>query len=191
MKRIRVGLGALGLVLLLVALVVPWLIPAGVYKDRFVAEIAAATGRPVRIDGTFGFSVLPNLSLVATELTRGPWDPDAQHAGPPAALIAREVESLPSDEPRIVGRLTYEILPPVPIGRLTRKQRTSLAPPARTRSPAWAPCAGLPMAAPLSVVPPATMTAPVKRAQPPPASSARTSSVSWLPSAFVATVVIA
>ena len=57
-------------------------------------------------------------AFVATELTRGPWDPDAQHAGPPAALIAREVESLPADEPRIVGRLTYEILRPVPIGRL-------------------------------------------------------------------------
>ncbi len=25
--------------------------------------------------------------FVPTELTRGPWDPDAQHAGPPAALL--------------------------------------------------------------------------------------------------------
>jgi Acyl-CoA thioesterase C-terminal domain len=31
---------------------------------------------------------------VATELTRGPWDAGAQHAGPPAALIGREVERL-------------------------------------------------------------------------------------------------
>jgi hypothetical protein len=31
---------------------------------------------------------------VATELTRGPWDPGAQHAGPPAALIGREIERL-------------------------------------------------------------------------------------------------
>ena len=30
----------------------------------------------------------------ATELTRGPWDPAAQHAGPPAALIGRELERL-------------------------------------------------------------------------------------------------
>ena len=30
----------------------------------------------------------------STELTRGPWDPGAQHAGPPAALIAREIERL-------------------------------------------------------------------------------------------------
>ena len=56
--------------------------------------------------------------FAATELTRGPWDPNAQHAGPPAALIARAVERLPADEPRTVGRLTYEILRPVPIARV-------------------------------------------------------------------------
>jgi hypothetical protein len=55
---------------------------------------------------------------LATELTRGPWDPDSQHAGPPAALIARAIEGLPSEVPRRVGRVTYDILRPVPIGRL-------------------------------------------------------------------------
>jgi acyl-CoA thioesterase superfamily protein len=54
--------------------------------------------------------------FVATELTRGPWDPDSQHAGPPAALIAREVERLSADPARLVGRLTFEVLRPVPIG---------------------------------------------------------------------------
>ena len=33
--------------------------------------------------------------FVSTELTRGPWDPDSQHAGPPAALIGRERSSAP------------------------------------------------------------------------------------------------
>jgi hypothetical protein len=61
----------------------------------------------------------------ATELTRGPWDPDAQHAGPPAALIGREVERLgegrvggPGGPPAQVGRITYEVLRPVPIAPL-------------------------------------------------------------------------
>jgi hypothetical protein len=54
----------------------------------------------------------------ATELTRGPWDPQAQHGGPPAALLAREIERVPSDEPRTVGRITYEILRSIPIARL-------------------------------------------------------------------------
>jgi hypothetical protein len=52
----------------------------------------------------------------ATELTRGPWDPGAQHAGPPAALIGREIEQLPDAADFHVGRITYEILRSVPIG---------------------------------------------------------------------------
>lgn len=54
--------------------------------------------------------------LVATELTRGPWDPGAQHAGPPAALLGRELERLPDAELFQVGRVTFEILRSVPIG---------------------------------------------------------------------------
>ncbi len=60
--------------------------------------------------------------FIATELTRGPWDPKAQHAGPPAALIGREIERLgggriggPDGPPAQVGRITYEILRSVPI----------------------------------------------------------------------------
>ncbi len=53
---------------------------------------------------------------VATELTRGPWDPGAQHAGPPAALLGREIEGLPDAEEFHVGRVTCEILRSVPIG---------------------------------------------------------------------------
>jgi Thioesterase-like superfamily len=52
----------------------------------------------------------------ATALTIGPWDPGFQHAGPPAALLAREVERAGG----IVGgqpvRLAYDILGPVPVG---------------------------------------------------------------------------
>ncbi|HEY1238059.1 MAG TPA: thioesterase family protein [Solirubrobacterales bacterium] len=62
---------------------------------------------------------------VATELTRGPWDPGAQHAGPPAALIGREIERLGGGRmgggegpPAQVARVTHEIVRPVPIGRL-------------------------------------------------------------------------
>jgi hypothetical protein len=52
----------------------------------------------------------------ATELTRGPWDPGSQHAGPPSALIGREIEALEGAGDFQVGRLTFEILRPVPIG---------------------------------------------------------------------------
>ena len=55
---------------------------------------------------------------VPSELTRGPWDPGSQHAGPPTALMGREVERLEADAPRQVGRITFEILRPVPIAPL-------------------------------------------------------------------------
>jgi hypothetical protein len=51
----------------------------------------------------------------ATELTRGPWDPGAQHAGPPAALLGHALEALPEAEQFQVGRVTFEILRSVPI----------------------------------------------------------------------------
>jgi hypothetical protein len=61
--------------------------------------------------------------FTATELTRGPWDPGAQHAGPPAALIGREIEALGGgrisgdpEAPVQVGRITYEVMRSVPIG---------------------------------------------------------------------------
>jgi hypothetical protein len=53
---------------------------------------------------------------LATELTRGPWDPGAQHAGPPAALLGRELELLPEAEDFQICRITFEILRSIPIG---------------------------------------------------------------------------
>jgi Acyl-CoA thioesterase C-terminal domain/Acyl-CoA thioesterase N-terminal domain len=54
--------------------------------------------------------------FVATELTRGPWDPGAQHAGPPSGLIGRGIERVPGGEGFQVARVALEILRPVPIG---------------------------------------------------------------------------
>jgi hypothetical protein len=50
-----------------------------------------------------------------TELTRGPWDPGAQHAGPPAALLGYAIERLPEAAGFQIGRITFEILRSVPI----------------------------------------------------------------------------
>ena len=69
---------------------------------------------------TDAFYVRDGERFRSTELTRGPWDPDAQHAGPPAALLGRAIERLPSRSGRWqVGRVTFEILRPVPIAPLT------------------------------------------------------------------------
>jgi hypothetical protein len=56
----------------------------------------------------------------ATAATRGPWSPDSQHAGPPAALLGRAVELRPgAREGFRVVRLTFEILRPVPLGEVS------------------------------------------------------------------------
>ncbi len=57
--------------------------------------------------------------FLATELTRGPWDPGAQHAGPPAGLLGREIELVEGGEGFQIARITFEILRPVPIGAVS------------------------------------------------------------------------
>jgi Thioesterase-like superfamily len=68
--------------------------------------------------------------LVPSELTRGPWDPGAQHAGPPAALLGRAVERCEPRDGMQVGRITFEILGPVPLAPL--EVRARLARPGRS-----------------------------------------------------------
>jgi len=53
--------------------------------------------------------------LVPTGHTRGPWHPQQQHGGAPAALLAQEVATLDDGHDMAVARLTYEFLGPVPI----------------------------------------------------------------------------
>ena len=57
--------------------------------------------------------------FVPTLLCRGPWSPDAQHGGPPAALLARAVERFEDGEAMQVARLTVELLRPVPLQPVT------------------------------------------------------------------------
>jgi acyl-Coa thioesterase superfamily protein/acyl-CoA thioesterase superfamily protein len=61
----------------------------------------------------------------ATELTRGPWDPGAQHAGPPAALLGYAMEGLPDAGQFQIGRVTCEILRSVPIGPVRVQARVA------------------------------------------------------------------
>jgi Thioesterase-like superfamily len=54
----------------------------------------------------------------ATEHTAGPWDPRHQHAGPPAALIAGALEAFRARPEMALGRVTLEILGPIPIAEV-------------------------------------------------------------------------
>jgi hypothetical protein len=63
--------------------------------------------------------------FVPSDLTRGPWSPDAMHGGPVAALLARLAEGVTSPLPMHPARLTVELLRPVPIVPLTGVVRIS------------------------------------------------------------------
>jgi Thioesterase-like superfamily len=68
---------------------------------------------------TDAFYALHGDRATPSELTRGPWDPGSQHAGPPSALLARAIELCEPREGMRVGRVTVEILKPLPIEPLT------------------------------------------------------------------------
>jgi hypothetical protein len=54
----------------------------------------------------------------STQHTRGPWDPAFQHAGPPAALLGREVERCEPRDGFVLARATFEILRAVPVAEV-------------------------------------------------------------------------
>jgi AsmA protein len=65
MKKLLVGVGVVVLLLVVAALVAPFLIPTDVYKDRLIAQVKASTGRDLTITGPMRLSLLPRLELEA------------------------------------------------------------------------------------------------------------------------------
>ncbi len=57
------------------------------------------------------------------DLTRGPWSADAQHGGPPSALLTVLVESV-SQPDQWIARINVELLAPVPLTTLTTSVRS-------------------------------------------------------------------
>ncbi len=84
-----------------------------------------AGGAPQGLSEGFseGFSEGVAETLEPLSTTAGPWSPDAQHGGPPAALLARAVERLPEAADRVVGRFTMELWGPVPLAPLAVRAR--------------------------------------------------------------------
>lgn len=74
---------------------------------------------PMSSDAPSFYRQLDHDRFASTEHTAGPWSPDAQHFGPPAALLTRALEAVPSERPMHLARITLEILGPVPLTELT------------------------------------------------------------------------
>ena len=56
-------------------------------------------------------------SWISTPATAGPWGPQAQHGGPPSGLLTRALEAL-LEPGQTLGRITIDLLGPVPVGPL-------------------------------------------------------------------------
>lgn len=88
------------------------------------AEVAGPVQDPP--DAAF-YQTLGDGRYRATRATAGPWGADLQHAGPPAALLGRAIEKCaatadaadgaPGD--RLIGRVAFDILGPLPVGEVT------------------------------------------------------------------------
>lgn len=66
---------------------------------------------------------LGNGTWRATVHTTGPWDPRAQHGGPPSALLGRAIQHCAPRDDMIVARFTCEILGAIPVGELDLRAR--------------------------------------------------------------------
>jgi len=62
------------------------------------------------------FLPVDGQGFAATELTRGPWSPQHQHAGPPIALVTGALEAVAATHGlKHMARLTANLLRPIPI----------------------------------------------------------------------------
>jgi AsmA protein len=65
MRRLLTGLAVLVVILVLIGLIAPFVIPAGVYRGRIIAAVQSATGRELRIDGPMSVKLLPSVAIEA------------------------------------------------------------------------------------------------------------------------------
>ena len=65
------------------------------------------------------YQARPDGTFQSTPLTRGPWNPEHQHAGPPIALVCRAFEVAAREHGLThIARLTANLLRPVPLSDL-------------------------------------------------------------------------
>lgn len=76
------------------------------------------------MDPTSFYEPVGKDTFLTTPAAAGPWDPAAQHAGPPSALLARAFERHEPVEGQQLARVAVDILRPVPVAPLTVRVRT-------------------------------------------------------------------
>jgi AsmA protein len=69
MRKFLIGLAAVIVILVVVALVLPFLIPVEAYRDQLVKAVKEQTGRDLVIAGDMGLTILPSVSISAEEVS--------------------------------------------------------------------------------------------------------------------------
>lgn len=83
---------------------------------------------PAEVMPASAYSVLDSGAYRSKLLTRGPWHPEHQHAGPPIALACRAIERAAAAQGLThIARLTANLLRPVPISELAIEVATDYA----------------------------------------------------------------
>ncbi len=68
MKKVLIGLGAVIVLLIVAAFVIPFFIPVDIYKKQIAEQVRSATGRDLTIKGDLSFSILPSLGLEVNDV---------------------------------------------------------------------------------------------------------------------------
>src|SRR4051794_28852083 len=79
MRKFLIGIAVVVVVLIGVAIAVPFLVPVEQYKGRIEAEVTSRTGREFHINGPIALSLLPTLAVELNQVS---------FAGPPGARTA-------------------------------------------------------------------------------------------------------
>lgn len=68
MRKLLIGLGIAVVAIIALAIVVPLVIPAEVYRDQVVTAVQGATGRTLHINGPVKLTLLPNVAIEANDV---------------------------------------------------------------------------------------------------------------------------
>ena len=69
MKKLLLAIGGVIVLVILLALAIPYFVSAGSYQGQIIARVKAATGRDLKIDGPISFSLLPHLAIEANDVS--------------------------------------------------------------------------------------------------------------------------
>ncbi len=69
MKKFLIAVGAVIVLVVLAAVIVPLVVPVETYKDEILSQVREATGREARIDGELSLSILPRVEIVAGKVS--------------------------------------------------------------------------------------------------------------------------